>query len=78
MYEFLTKKIGLGIAAVFSWFDTNFANKFMVGGTSYRILDLGKIGSKIQDGLLQDYLSWVVGVGILIAFWIIKSNTGIF
>ena len=78
VYEFLTKKVGLGIAAMFAWFDRNFANGFLVNGTSYRILDLGKITSKIQNGLLQDYLSWAVGVGILVAFWLVKSNTGIF
>ncbi len=78
VYEFLTKKVGMGIAGAFAWFDRKIAKELMVNGTAYRILDLGKISSKIQDGLLQDYLSWAVGVGILVAFWLVKSNSGIF
>ena len=78
MYLFLTKKVGMGIAAALAWFDRTFVNGIMVNGTSFRILDLGKIGSLIQDGLLQDYLSWAIGAGILVAFLLMKSSAGIF
>ncbi len=77
LYDFLTHQVGLGIAAAFAWFDRRVTKEIMVNGTAYRILDLGKISSKFQDGLLQDYLSWAIGVGILVAFWLIKSNSGV-
>ncbi len=74
MYEFLTKKVGMRISSAFAWFDHNFVNDVMVNGTAYRVLDLGKISSGIQNGLLQDYLSWAITTVILIAMWLLKSG----
>ena len=71
-YEFLVKKVGLAIAAVLDWFDRTVINGFMVNGTSYRILDLGKIGAAFQDGKLQDYLSTAILVGVVVLFLIIR------
>lgn len=73
-YEFLTKKVGLGIAWVLNWFDRKFVDGFMVNWTSYRILDLGKISSFVQNGLLQNYLSWAVGLLAAAIFWILSMN----
>ena len=71
-YEFVVKQIGLRLAAVLDWFDRTFINGILVNGTSYRILDLGKTLAKLQNGLVQDYLSLAVATGVLIAFILIN------
>lgn len=71
-YQFLVKKVGLGLAAVLSWFDRKFVNDVMVNGTSYKILDLGRLSSRLQSGLLQDYLSVALLVGVFVVFWVIR------
>ncbi len=72
LYEFLVKQVGLKFAALLNWFDRTFVNGVMVNQTSYGILNLGKIASKIQSGLLQDYLSWALTIGILVIFWLMN------
>ncbi len=76
LYEFLTKKVGMGIAGALSLFDRRVIKDFMVNGTSFRILDLGKLGSKIQGGMLQDYLSWAIGAAILVIYLLSRSLGG--
>ncbi len=71
-YQFLVKKIGLGIAAILNWFDRTIINGLMVNQTSYSIMNLGKLASKIQDGQLQDYISVALGVGAIIVFYLIR------
>jgi len=71
-YEFMVKKIGLGVAKILDWFDRTVINGFMVNGTSYNVRHLGRFASKLQSGLLQDYISLAVGVGILVVFLVIK------
>ncbi len=72
LYEFLVKQVGLRFAAFLNWFDRTFINNVLVNGTSYRILDLGKIASRLQSGLLQDYLSWILLTGVLVMFWVVR------
>ncbi len=64
-YEFVVKQVAMRIAAVFAWFEVMFVNGVMVNGTATRILDLGKFASKVQSGLLQDYLAIALGVTAL-------------
>ncbi len=76
-YAFVVKKIGLGLAWILNWFDRTVINGFMVNGTSYNILRLGRIASKVQNGLLQDYMSLAIGAGVLIVFYILHyGKTG--
>lgn len=70
VYEFLTRRVGLGIASAFDWFDRKFVNGILVNATSFRILDAGKIISKLQSGIAQDYLALAVGAGILATFFL--------
>ncbi len=70
-YQFLVKKIGLGIAAMMNWFDRTVINGLMVNQTSYSIMRLGRLVSKLQDGQLQDYISVALGVGVIIVFYLI-------
>ena len=72
LYEFLVKRVGLKLAGLLDWFDRKFVNGVMVNQTSYGILNLGKIASKFQSGLLQDYLSWALTAGVLVIFWIMN------
>lgn len=72
LYVFFVKQIGLRFASLLNWFDRTFINNVLVNGTSYRILDLGKIASRLQSGLLQDYLSWVLLAGVLALFWVVR------
>lgn len=67
-YEFLVKKVGLKIAHWLNRFDRWFINDVMVNGTSFRILDLGKVAAKMQNGQLQDYLFIAVIVGVTVLF----------
>ncbi len=71
-YAFVVKKIGLGLAWIMNWFDRNVINGFMVNGTSYNILHLGRLVSKVQNGLLQDYMSLAIGAGVVIIFYLIN------
>lgn len=75
-YTFLVKRVGLGIAAVLDWFDRNLINGFMVNGTSYRVLDIGKVVSRLQNGLLQDYLSVALAIGVAVIFYLIYFMRG--
>ena len=68
-YEFLVKKVGLGFAALLDRFDRAFINGVLVNGTSYFILNIGRWLSRVQSGLLQDYLAWVMTAGVAILFW---------
>ena len=76
-YDFLVKKVALRLAGVLNWFDRTFVNELMVNQTSYRILDIGKITSKLQSGLLQDYLTLAIGVGVVVVFWLIYFKGGV-
>jgi NADH:ubiquinone oxidoreductase subunit 5 (subunit L)/multisubunit Na+/H+ antiporter MnhA subunit len=67
-YDFLVKKVGLKIAHWLNRFDRWFVNDVMVNGTSFRVLDLGKIAARIQNGQLQDYLFIAVIVGVAVLF----------
>lgn len=68
-YVFLVKKIGLPIAALFDRFDRAFVNGVMVNGTSYFILRIGRWLSRLQSGLVQDYLAWAMTAGVAALFW---------
>ena len=73
LYEFLVKKVGLRLAGLLDRFDRAFVSGVMVDQTSYGILRIGKIVSKLQSGLLQDYLSWALAVGVGVVFWLAHS-----
>lgn len=64
-YAFVVKQVALKIADVLARFEVFFVKGVMVNGTAYRILDIGKLASKIQNGLLQDYLAIALGVTAL-------------
>ncbi len=76
LYVWLVKGVALRLAAFLNWFDKTFVNGVMVNKTSYGILNIGKIGAKIQSGLLQDYISWTLAAGVLVIFWLIYSLPG--
>ena len=76
LYVFLVKKIGLRIGALLDGFDCTFVNGVLVNQTSYGILNIGKIASKLQSGLLQDYLAWALAVGVGVIFWLVNTFTG--
>ncbi len=69
IYYFFTKRVGLVLAAVLDWFDRHVINEFLVNGTSYNILKLGRLTSRLQDGALQDYLSLALLAGALVIFF---------
>ena len=71
-YQFMVKKVGLGIAAVLNWFDRTIINELMVNQTSFSVMRLGRIVSKLQDGQLQDYISFALGMGVLIIFYLVR------
>ncbi len=73
-YEFLVKRIGLNLAWILNKFDRFFVNGIMVNQTSYGILRLGKIFSKLQDGQLQDYLSIAIALGALAAYVLVHGK----
>ena len=75
-YEFLVKRIGLRLAALLDWFDRTCINGILVNQTSYSVMRLGRVIAKIQNGLLQDYLSFGIGAGALAVFWLIYSHKG--
>lgn len=56
-YEIVTKQVALRFAGFLNWFDKTITNRWMVDWTSYRILDMGKVASKLQNGQLQTYLA---------------------
>ncbi len=72
LYEFLVKQVGLRLAAFLDWFDRKFINGILVNQTSYGVLNLGKLASKIQSGLLQDYVSLALTVGVGVIFWLMN------
>ncbi len=74
LYVFWVKRVGLGIAAFLNLFDKKVPNRLMVDRTSYAVLDLGKIASRLQSGLLQDYLSVAVAATVLILFFLMRSR----
>ena len=69
-YEFVVKQVGLKFASLLDWFDRNVINGLMVNQTSLDVMRLGRVISKLQNGLLQDYLSLAVGVGVVLIYWI--------
>lgn len=73
LYDFLVEQVSHRISAVFDWCDRVIINGLMVNQTAYSIQRLGKWASKLQNGLLQDYLSLAVGAGVVIIFWILKT-----
>ncbi len=73
LYEFLVKQLGLRLAALLDWFDRTFINGLMVNQTSFSVMRLGRLVSKIQTGLLQDYISWAVAGGVLVLFYLTKG-----
>ena len=73
IYEFLVKQIGLRIAAVLDRFDKGVITGIMVNQTSYSIMRLGRVVSKIQNGLLQDYMAWAIAGGVLILFYFARG-----
>ena len=64
-YAFVVKQVALRIAGVLAQFEVVFVKGVMVNGTATRILDLGKLASRLQNGLLQDYLAVALGVTAL-------------
>lgn len=68
-YVFLVKGVGLRIAAGLDRFDRAFVNGVLVNGTSYLILHIGRWLSRLQSGLLQDYLAWALTAGVAVLFW---------
>jgi hypothetical protein len=44
----------------------------MVNQTSFSVMRLGRLASKLQSGLLQNYLMWAVGAGLIIIFYTLK------
>ncbi len=72
LYNFLVEQVSHRIARIFEWFDRNVINGIMVNQSAYSVARLGKVFSKIQNGLLQDYLSLAIAVGVVLIFWIIK------
>ncbi|MBI2095625.1 MAG: NADH-quinone oxidoreductase subunit L [Candidatus Omnitrophica bacterium] len=70
-YDFLVKKVALAAGALFDAFDRKVINGWMVNGTSYNILKFGRLASKLQSGLLQDYLSLAFLAGIVIVFFVV-------
>ncbi len=74
LYEFLVEKISHKIAGLFDWFDRKVINGLMVNQTAYSVMRLGRVISRLQDGLLQDYLSLAMIVGVAIIFWLIKAT----
>ncbi len=73
-YEFLVKSVGLSFAAALNWIDKRVFNRLFVDRTSGAVLGLGKLLSRLQSGLLQDYLSLAVGVGIVILLFVLKGT----
>ncbi|MGH7198045.1 MAG: NADH-quinone oxidoreductase subunit L [Candidatus Omnitrophota bacterium] len=74
LYEFLVEQVSHRIARIFEWFDKNIINGLMVNQSAFSVMRLGRIASRLQNGLLQDYLSLGLGVGVVIMFWIIKAG----
>ena len=74
-YEFMVKKVGLVFASGLDWFDRKFINGVLVNQTSYFILNIGRWVSRLQSGLLQDYLAWAMLAGVAALFWIITLTT---
>ncbi len=70
-YDFVVKKIALAGAALLDAFDRKVINGWMVNGTSYNISKLGRLASRLQNGLLQDYLSWAILAGVVLIFFIV-------
>lgn len=75
-YAFVVKKIGLGLAKILNWFDKTVVNELMVNQSAYSIMRLGRVLSKVQTGMLQDYLSLALGAAVLVVFYLIHSVRG--
>ena len=73
-YEFLVKRVGLGVAWILNQFDRTVINGLMVNRTSYAILDLGKALSKLQNGALQNYLSAAIALGAVAVFILMRGK----
>lgn len=70
-YFVAVKKIGLPFAALLNLFDRKFINDVMVNDTSYGILNVGKLASRLQSGLVQNYLFIAVAAGAGAALWLL-------
>jgi len=55
-YVFAVQRVALPVAAFCKRFDAYFANGLLVDATSRRIGDIGKLFSRVQNGLIHDYL----------------------
>ncbi len=73
-YEFVVRQIGLRVAWVMNQFDRRVINGLMVNRTSYRILDLGKMLSRLQNGALQNYLSAAIALGAVAVFFLMHGK----
>lgn len=71
-YQFVVKKVGLSLAGLFNWFDRTVINGLMVNQTSYSVMRLGRVVSKLQNGQLQDYISMALFAGVVIVFYLIR------
>lgn len=74
IYDFITHKVALAFAALLQLFDKQVPNKLLVDETSLSILKLGKIGSKLQNGKLQDYLGFAVGIAVILIFYLLNQG----
>ncbi len=68
-YEWIVKQVGLRIAGLMNSFDKTVINGLMVNESSTSVMRLGRLVSRLQNGLLQDYLSLAIGIGVLIIFY---------
>ena len=73
-YDFLVKQIVLRTAWLLNAFDGYFINGIMVNQTSYRVLNLGKALSRLQNGQLQTYLSMAIGLGAAAVYFLMKGK----
>ncbi len=69
---FIVKRVGLVFAKMLNWFDRTIINEMMVNQSSFSVMRLGRVASKLQNGLLQNYLLWAVGAGVLIIFYTLR------
>lgn len=74
-YTFLTRRVGLALAAAMDAFDRAFVNGVMVNGTSRLILRLGSLLSRLQNGFLQDYLAWAVAAAAIVVLVLFSKGT---
>ena len=72
LLEFIVKRVGFVLAKMLNGFDRTVVNELMVNQTSFSIMRLGRVVSKLQNGLLQNYLLWAVAAGVIMIFYTLK------